>query len=414
MKILWVKAGGLVPPDSGGRIRSYNILRQLATHHSVTLFSFHDARIDQEQRALSSVFDRVVSVPLALPEKRSWAEFVDYGAGVFSREPYNIAKYCRPQVRKELADLLRRESYDVLVCDFLMAAGVIPWEAPVPKVLFAHNVEAAIWRHHYRVTRNPLWKALAWREMRRMEGVEYRCLRAADHVLAVSENDCRVFSHFVEPGKLTVVPTGVDADYFQPAAATQRSPGEDSSTLVFIGSMDWLPNEDAIFYFTQEVLPLVRREFPAVSLYVVGRNPSQRLQSLAAQTDNLQVTGRVPDVRPFLARASVVVVPLRIGGGTRVKIFEAMAMAKAIVSTSLGAEGLPVQHGENILLADKPAEFAEAVCSLLRDILRRQQLGAAARQLVQQNYSWANAAQVIDAALKEVVAAHASLASAKS
>jgi sugar transferase (PEP-CTERM/EpsH1 system associated) len=414
MKILWVKAGGLVPPDSGGKIRSYNILRQLARQQSVTLFSFHDAKVDQDQRELGKVFERVVCVPLALPQKRSTAEFIRYAAGFLSPEPYNLAKYCRPQVRKELTNLLRQESYDVMVCDFLMAAGVIPWEAPIPKVLFAHNVEAAIWRHHRQVTRNPLWKALAWRETRRMEAAERRYLRAADHVLTVSENDRGVFSAFVEPSKLTVVPTGVDSDYFQPAEATQSAPTQDLPTLVFIGSMDWLPNEDAIFYFMRQVLPLVRREFPAVSLYVVGRNPSQRLQSLAAKTCNLQVTGRVADVRPFLARASVIIVPLRIGGGTRVKVFEAMAMGKAVVSTSLGAEGLAVQHGQNILLADSPAEFAEAVCSLLRDIPQRQRLGASARQMVEQNYSWTNAAQVVDSVLKEVAAGHAVPASAKS
>jgi len=413
MKILWVKAGGLVPPDSGGKIRSYHILRQLARHHAVTLFSFHDIKVDPAQCALGNIFNRVVCVPLALPQKRSWAELARYAAAFFSREPYSLVKYCRPQVQKKLADLLRRETYDVLVCDFLMAAGVIPWEAPIPKVLFAHNVEAAIWRHHCQVTRNPLWKALAWREMRRMERAERLYLRAADHVLTVSENDRCFFSSFVEPSKLTVVPTGVDCDYFKPVAATQGSQREDLPTLVFIGSMDWLPNEDAILYFTREVLPFVRREFPEVSLYVVGRNPSRRLHSLAANTDNLEVTGRVADVRPFLARASVVVVPLRVGGGTRVKIFEAMAMGKAIVSTSLGAQGLPLQHGENILLAENPAEFAKAVSLLLRDISQRDRLGAAALKLVQQNYSWTTAAQVVDSALKKIVAAHTVAASAK-
>jgi len=414
MKILWVKAGGLVPPDTGGKIRSYSILRELSRDHAVTLFSFHDAKADRDQRELGKVFDRVVCVPLALPEKRGWAELLSYTAGVFSSEPYNITKYCRPQVRTELADLLEREHYDVIVCDFLMAAGVIPWDSPTPKVLFAHNVEAAIWRRYYEVARNPLWKALAWREMQRMEAEERRYLRAADHVLTVSENDRRLLSRLVEPSKLTVIPTGVDCDYFRPEAAAQNSQTEDPQTLVFTGSMDWLPNEDAVLYFAQQVLPLIRQEFPEVSLSVVGREPSRRLQTLAAKETNVQLTGWVSDIRPFLARGAVVVVPLRIGGGTRLKIFEAMAMGKAVVSTSIGAEGLPVRHEENILLADEPAAFADSVRSLLRDASRRQQLGTAARELVQQNYSWTKVAQLVASALQEVVTAHSIPTPAKS
>lgn len=414
MKILWVKAGGLVPPDTGGKIRSYNILRELAGNHAVTLFSFHDAKVDQDQRELAQVLERVVCIPLPLPEKRGWAELLDYAAGVFSGEPYNIVKYCRPQVRKELADLLGRERYDVVVCDFLMAAGVIPWNLPIPKVLFAHNVEAAIWRHHYAVARNPLWKGLAWREMQRMQAAEQKYLKAADRVLTVSENDRQFFSHFVDPSRLTVIPTGVDCDYFKPAAAAQDSRTEDPQTLVYTGSMDWLPNEDAVFYFARQILPLVRQDFPEVSLCVVGRNPSPRLRSLAVQETNMQLTGRVPDIRPFLARGSVVVVPLRIGGGTRLKIFEAMAMGKAVVSTSIGAEGLPVRHGENILLADEPSAFADSVRSLLRDASRRQHLGAAARKLVAENYSWSKVGQLFAAALQEVVTAHSIPTPAKS
>jgi polysaccharide biosynthesis protein PslH len=160
MKILWVKAGGLVPPDTGGKIRSYNILRELTRQHSVTFFSFYGAHDGDLHPELKNTFDRVVCLPLQLPDPKSLAEMRDYGLGLFSAQPYNITKYCRPEVRRRLRELLDQETYDVILCDFLVAAGVIPWNAPTPKVIFTHNVEAAIWRRHYEVATNPLWKAI--------------------------------------------------------------------------------------------------------------------------------------------------------------------------------------------------------------------------------------------------------------
>jgi sugar transferase (PEP-CTERM/EpsH1 system associated) len=399
MKILWVKAGGLVPPDTGGKIRSYNILRELARNHSVTFFSFYGAHQNDLHPKLKSIFDHVICIPLDLPPPRGFAELCDYVGNIFSREPYGITKYCRPQVLHELLRLLQQESYDVILCDFLAAAGVIPWDHPCPKVLFTHNVEAVIWQRHYQVVRNPLWKALSWREWRATQVAEEKYLRLADHVLAVSENDRDSFAPFLDSSRVTVIPTGVDTEYFQP------SPQEEApDSLVFTGSMDWLPNDDAILYFVKEILPLIRPQIPQVSLCVVGRKPSRRVHELAANEKNVQLTGWVDDIRPYLARGAVCIVPLRIGGGTRLKIFEAMGMAKAVVSTSIGAEGLPVRHGENVLLADEPAKFAACVVSLLRDPAQRKRLGQASRKLVEENYSWARVAKRFANVLSEVVA----------
>jgi glycosyltransferase involved in cell wall biosynthesis len=178
------------------------------------------------------------------------------------------------------------------------------------------------------------------------------------------------------------------------------------NSLVFTGSMDWLPNEDAIFYFVKTILPLIQQQCPDVSLEVVGRNPSHKLQVLAQAEKAVRLTGWVEDIRPFLARGSVCIVPLRIGGGTRLKIFEAMAMGKATVSTTIGAEGLPVQNGENILLADTPKHFADQVIRLLRDANERQRLGTAARTLVEENYSWPKIAESFSRTLQEVIATH--------
>jgi sugar transferase (PEP-CTERM/EpsH1 system associated) len=398
MKILWVKAGGLVPPDTGGKIRSYNILKQLTRQHSVTFFSFYTAHEGDLHPDLKNVFDRVVCVPLALPAPRSLVEVLDYGIRLSSSQPYGITKYCRPEPRRRLRALLKQVTYDVILCDFIAAAGVIPWDWPTPKVLFTHNVEATIWRRHYEFATNPIWKAISWWEWRKMESAERRYLRLADRVLTVSETDRDAFASFLDLGKLTVVPTGVDVDYFQPIPVK-----EIANSLVFTGSMDWLPNEDAILYFVDAILPLIKRQCPEVSLEVVGRSPSRKLQALAEAEKSVRLTGWVEDIRPFVARGAACIVPLRIGGGTRLKIFEAMAMSKAVISTSVGAEGLPVRSGENILLADTPNNFAESVISLLRNPNQRQRVGTAARALVQASYSWPIVAEGFARTLHDVV-----------
>lgn len=403
MIILWVKAGGLVPPDSGGKIRSFNILRELARQHSVTFFSFHAAQDNDPHRDLEKMFQRVICVPLKLPQPKSLAEFFEYTSSILSREPYSLTKYCRPEVRNKLHALLKREMYDVIVCDFMAAAGVIPWDWPTPKVLFTHNVEAAIWQRHHQVASNPLWKTISWWEWRRMEAAERRYLRLADHVLTVSETDRDAFATVLDPGKVTVIPTGVDIDYFQ-SMPVEETP----NSLVFTGSMDWLPNEDAILFFVDAILPLIERKNPLVSLEVVGRSPSRKLQALAETKSNVHLTGWVEDVRPFAGRGAVCIVPLRIGGGTRLKIFEAMAMSKAVVSTSLGAEGLPVQSGENIVLADRPEDFAQAILTLLNDAGERKRLGTAARALVEDKYSWQKVSESFASTLRTVAASSSS------
>jgi glycosyltransferase involved in cell wall biosynthesis len=199
-----------------------------------------------------------------------------------------------------------------------------------------------------------------------------------------------------------VIPTGVDTEYFQPSAEPEQ-PG----TMAFTGTMDWMPNEDGVVYFCDKILPLIRRDVHDACFWVVGRRPPRRVQALAS--GHVVVTGAVDDIRPYLGKAALCVVPLRSGSGTRIKIFEAMAMGKAVVSTSMGAEGLPVSHGENIILADDPADFARQAVQLLRDPHRRAQLGRAARRLVEENYGWPAVAvhfeQIMQAVLRH--ASHA-------
>lgn len=383
MKILWVKSGGLFPLDTGGKIRSYHILRELSRSHELTIALFYSAEKEEAPSELQSQFPRLICWPVKAADRRSWAGRWAYAKSFLSSQPHSVARFCRPEMLHELRRLVYAEKFDLIVSDFVLAAPIVPWDAAAPKILFTHNVEATIWRRHFQIARNPIWKTVWWREYRMTLGMERKYARLADHVLTVSEADRRYFCALSTPDKVTAIPTGVDVMYFQPCSGAEKA-----NTLVFTGSMDWQPNEDGILFFYRKILPLIRQSVPDVVVWVVGRNPSRVVQRLSQEDSAVHVTGRVDDIRPYVAKASAYIVPLRVGSGTRLKIFEAMAMAKPIVSTTVGAEGLPVSHGKDVFLEDEPAHFAERVVRLLQDKRLRERLGSCARRLVEEHYSW--------------------------
>jgi sugar transferase (PEP-CTERM/EpsH1 system associated) len=403
MKILWINFGGLLPLDMGGKIRSFHIVRELAVRHRVTLFTFYPKISRDPHHCLGAPFEKIELLPLSLPEVATSLDMIAYAGNALTLHPYQITRHCPAPVRNRILGLLQRQSYDLAVCDFLLTAGAMPWPSPIPTVIFAHNVDALIWRRRFFVDKRPLWKLVALREWWTMARAERHYGRLADHVLTVSEQDRRLFMEHLPSEKVTAIPTGVDLEYFRPAQMDRRR-----NMLVFTGTMDWMPNEDAILYFCSAILPLIRERVPGVKLRVVGRQPSKRILALKDANSNIEVTGRVRDIRPYVHDARVYVVPLRIGGGTRIKIFEAMAMGMPVVSTTVGAEGLPVQDGKNILLADSPAAFAEATVTLLKNSSAREQIGNAARTLVEEHYGWPAVTEVVDAILKRVATARCS------
>jgi sugar transferase (PEP-CTERM/EpsH1 system associated) len=401
VKILWAKSGGLLPLDAGGKIRSFNIASELARRHEVDLFAFYPSIAADPHLHLGDPFAGVECLPLRIPERASIADVLAYSANVLTRRPYQIRKDCPPRVLRRLRQIVSKKQYDAILCDFLLTAAVVPWDVGIPTVIFTHNVEAVIWRRRFLVNQNPLWKLVAWRESRTIARAERHFTSLADHVLTVSDEDRRTFLEFLPKEKVTTVPTGVDLDYFRPAVGPAES-SPSSHSLVFTGSMDWIPNEDAIIYFSTEILPLIQKHFPGITLSVVGRTPTRKVLALAEKNPALRVTGSVDDIRPYVHEAAVYVVPLRIGGGTRIKIFEAMAMGSAVVSTSVGAEGLPVEHGKNILLADSPEDFARRTVALLTQPAERDRMGRAARDLVESRYGWAEVTDVLEEVLMQV------------
>jgi polysaccharide biosynthesis protein PslH len=396
MRILWVKAGGLWPLNTGGRLRSFHIVRELARRHPVTVLTTHAPGDDSAGLAAELSMCDVFSVPAA-PAKKGSARFMAaLSRSWLSPWPVELHKWHVPALRREAERLLAGAQFDVCVADFLVTVPNVPF-GRTPVVLFEHNVEHLIWKRLHDVERRR-WRrpllALEWRKMRRCER---RACADATLTLAVSEEDRRRLLTDAPGARVVSIPTGVDTGFFVPKASEERP-----EHLVFTGSMDWYPNEDGLRDFLARTWPRIREQRPYATLSIVGRNPASGLREAAERAGGVTVTGTVEDIRPFVQAAAVYIAPLRVGGGTRLKLFEALAMGKAVVATRLAAEGLPLTPGRHFLEADEPSDFASAVLGLLRDRSRRATLGRAGRRLVEEAYSWPTVAGEVEERLAEV------------
>lgn len=394
MRVLWVKAGKLLPVDTGGKIRSYNILRRLARNKDkdknkdekrdpqLTLLSYYGGRRDPEyEAALLQHFPHAQVVYTAATDSEGFRGVLDYLSKLPRLAPYSVSKFTHPIVRELIANQLASGQFNVAVCDFLAPSLNFPKKLPIPCLLFQHNVESALWRRMATTESHPLRKLAYTLEAARMSRYERRTLARFHHIVAVSENDRQQMIAMDPSCEITVNPTGVDTQQFQIAPPSSAAPPR----IVFTGSMDWEPNVDAMEYFCAQIWPRILAEFPDAIFQIVGRTPFPRVQRLASKS--VVVTGTVPSVQDYLRDATVVVVPLRIGGGTRLKIYEAMAMGKALVSTSIGAEGLSFENGRDLLLADDASSFADAILLLLRDDHVRRKFEQAAVKLAAQ-FDW--------------------------
>jgi glycosyltransferase involved in cell wall biosynthesis len=256
----------------------------------------------------------------------------------------------------------------------------------------AHNIESQILFRRAQQSRTLVERVFFGLQARRMESFEREVLRQADRVALVTELDAeQVRAWGVQ--RTSLVENGVDEDQFVPLEGKC-----DSDEILFLAALDWYPNLDALDYLLEDIFPLVRQASPSARLRIVGRRPPAGLKERIARCPGVELVGEVADVRPFLARAAVVVVPLRIGGGSRIKILEALAMAKAVVSTSIGAEGLAVTDGVHLLLADAPSDFAARTVELLKSSEERLRLGENGRKLVVERYSWDRMARALESA----------------
>jgi glycosyltransferase involved in cell wall biosynthesis len=395
-RLLFVSPRFLFPADSGGAIRTGQILRGMkGGAFEITLVSPMPPGGDRDHApALAGICDRFRGWPAL---DRSGLFPITRMRHITARLPITVVEDNAPAGRAIVAEELAAGP-DIVVVDFAHAAVLIPERIDCRSLLFTHNVESEILARHARIARNPVHRLIWANQHRKMEIFERHALNRFDAAVAVAERDRDFFRDQFGAARVRVIPTGVDTGYFDYAPPT------DAPVVAFVGSMDSMANIDGVSYFLDDIWPLIAHEIPQARMRVIGRNPPPAIAARArAKGYHWEVTGSVDDVRPHARGAAVHVVPLRVGGGTRIKVYEALAMGGPTVSTTIGVEGLTLTPKEHYLRADDPRSFAEAVVRLLRDEALRLRLSRQGRAHVEANFASAAVARIFEEICLEMV-----------
>ena len=389
-RLLFVSPRFLFPMDQGGKIRTGNILRNLkGGRFDISLVSPAPPDAGRFQADVAQACDRFESWPEALPSqlKRTLSLIGSLPVAVAS----DVSAAGRAVVDQALA-----QKPDMVVVDFPHADVLVPQTLPCPSVMFTHNVEAESFERHAIQTKGLMQRI--WRmQSRKMDRFEGNVLRRHDSVIAVSDRDRDVLAKRYGLSSLEVIDTGVDLDFFarQPVAAL---PDPKGGRLIFTATMSWPANVDGIHFLLDQVFPALLAARPNLSTTIVGRNPPASLSDkIRSRGLPVTLTGFVDDIRPYVAEADVYVIPLQVGSGTRIKAFEAMAMGRPVVSTTIGVEGLDVTDQEHFLRSDDGPAFAAAILRLLDDDALRDRLAQNARALIEERFSWARVAEQFEA-----------------
>ena len=404
MKLLFVSLDFPVPANNGHRMRNWALLRALAAEgHEITLLTFTqsgDAGCDHD--LIYEICQAVEVLPLDYGNVSAARDHVGRLLAVPFPAPYTVRRFRSALMTERIELLLNRNRFDAVLCETCYPLINFPVHLPIPLILDNHNVEHKLIERYRAQERNIGKKVYASLECRKLRKWEQRAWSRADFVLTCSADDQTTVQRLCSGAGTAVVPNVIDVDnYPLPASDSETNPRAPS--LLYAGGMDWFPNRDAVEYFIIQILPELRLQCPGLQFVVAGRGPSDEFRRRFAQYPDVRFTGTLPDLRPEIAQATVCIVPLRIGSGTRLKILEAAAMQKPIVSTRVGAQGLEFENEKEILLADDPLDFARAAVRLLQDCGLRQQLGRAARLCVEQRYSLAVLRTRVRQALEQVL-----------
>ncbi|HLX39198.1 MAG TPA: glycosyltransferase [Ktedonobacteraceae bacterium] len=381
MKLLILTAN-LPSPTGGANARNYHLLKALARKHSVSLLAFASTtgqEIATGMACLESLTHELQVIPLNVNRMKRIQQF----ANVVRGQSYLLDLHTLPDLQDALDAMLARERYDAVLFESSLMAGYhVP--ANVMTIIDQHNIEHELLQRIYRSEKSPLRKWYNWCESRVLKRMELEYCRKTDIVLVVSERERLLLKEWLPDQRIEVVPNGVDTEIFHRDASSQELPEQ----IIFTGTMDYYPNTQAVLFFAKYCWPLIREQLPAATWLIVGKNPPREVQRLATMFPSVTVTGTVPDVRPYLVTSTVAIAPIQAGGGTRLKILEALAAQTAMVSTTIGCEGLAVVPNKHLLVADTPDAFVSAVVTLLRNPRLRNTLASAGRALIETQYSW--------------------------
>lgn len=393
MKVLFLSQIVPYPPHGGVLQRGYNLLRELGRNARIHLLAFvhpdvlpTEAACRESLGALQKFCETVEYFPL-WPKASPVHRVAGLAASALSPHPFSVLAHRSAAFRRRVSELIDAKGFDLIHVDTIALAQFLELKQPIATVLTHHNIESQLMERRAGAESGLLAKWFLRRETDKLRSYEAAMAPGFDLNLFVSQPDEQTLLERISGLRTAIVPNGVDVEYFTPAQ------GQDSPALIYTGGMNMFANRDAVMFFLNEIWPLIRQQVPGVRFFAVGQDPPKDLFALAARDNQVVVTGYVDDIRPLVRDAAVYVVPLRVGGGTRLKVLDAMAMGKAMVSTSIGCEGLEVSPDEHLLVADRPEQFAERTVLLLGDRDRRLALGRAARDLVEHRYSWGRVGQ---------------------
>jgi glycosyltransferase involved in cell wall biosynthesis len=373
------------PPTSGKRIRSLNLTMRLARRHELTYICHRNADPEEARRA-ADFFEgcgiQTVVVDRAIPAKSGPGFYARLAANLLSPLPYSVASHTSRELRAALQQHAATHAVDLWHCEWTPYAESLR-SVSGRRVVVAHNVESVIWKRYYETEAATLRRWYVGHQWRKFEQFERRALAEADCTIAVSDIDAERFRREFGVARVDVVENGVDTAYFRPGAG-RRTPGR----LLFLGSLDWRPNLDGVSRLLDDIFPAVSAAEPHASLDIVGRNPPTWLRRRVAESPGVALHSDVPDVRPFLANCELMLVPLRIGGGSRLKILEALAAGVPVVSTRVGAEGLHLEPGRDLSVSQDTDDLAPAVIAALRSPERSTRQAASGRERVLARYDW--------------------------
>lgn len=389
MNLLWISQNVPYPPKTGVLQRNYNLLREAAKLADVYLLAVFKRDIlpgeydlEAAKRELGKLCRRIEIVDLPIESSR----FRLYGtafSSLFTSDPFSVNWIKDAGMRQQLRRMVNEVKFDLVHIDTISLAAYRDEVQGLPKILNHHNIESHLFKRRIMYEANPLKRFYYSLEGEKLERYERQVCAEFDTNFTVSDLDMQRLLEFVPSARADVIANGVDVEYFSPGPE-QIVPGN----LIVASGMNWFPNRDAVIYMCDDIWPVLAEQMPDLSWTVVGADPPTQLLDLAAGDRRIEVTGFVNDVRPYLSRAEIYLCPMRDGGGTRLKILDALAMGKAIVCTTMACEGIAVTPEENVLLADSPAEFLKQIRRLREDSSLRHRLGSAARNFVIEHYSW--------------------------
>jgi len=397
MRVMVLTAKTIWPLLGGAEIRNFSLLKETARHHDVTLVSFLLGRDDRDHfDGLEPHCRRIVGIDLVRPQWKRMSKAM--GSLLGGSRPFIISDYYQRRMEETVARVVEEDQIDVIHAHFLHVGQYAAQKGRAAFVYDAHNLEHVLWDRFSTIQTNPLMRIFARSQLPKFVEWQQRVARHSEKIVTLSDVDRDEFLRIAPDADVTTVPNGADVEYFHPLEHI----AEEENAIIYFANFGWPPQDDAAIYFHNDIFPAIRREIPGAKLYLVGKTPPESVRALAG--DDVVVTGFVEDIREYIARAAVVVLPLRVGAGTKHRAYQALSMEKPLVTTSVGAEGIALEHSRTAMITDDAGEFARHTIDLLRDPERRREMGHAGRRLVVDHYTWRANYEKLDSVFEQAVA----------